>query len=184
MIQNVSQDTVGVVLAVNGKNTLFQEDLTSKPVAECTKWVLGPGETYTVEGFYMTEDGKDVRAFKVLSNDESAKADLAARLQGGLLDGRLPLGGGRAGHNGPEHLGGRGPVPSPILETERGRQELPEIRARVSGWPPTARTPATATAGRPLRITDAPRLLGESSNPEGGPRSVVEHTESTTGWPS
>ena len=82
MIQNVSQDTVGVVLAVNGKNTLFQEDLTSKPVAECTKWVLAPGESYTVEGFYMSEDGKDVRAFKVLSDDASAKADLSPESKG------------------------------------------------------------------------------------------------------
>ena len=77
VISNASQDTVGVVLAVNGKSTLFQEDLVSKPVGECTKWILKPGESYTIEGFYMSEDGKEVHPFKVLSDEESAKVELA-----------------------------------------------------------------------------------------------------------
>ncbi len=82
VVKNISKETVGVVLAVNGKNTLFQEDLASKPVAECTKWIIAPGESYTVQGFYMSEDAKDVRPFKVLSDDESAKSDLAADSKG------------------------------------------------------------------------------------------------------
>jgi hypothetical protein len=82
IIKNISKETVGVVLAVNDKNTIFQEDLVTKPIAECTKWILGPGESYTIAGFYMTDDGKDVRAFKVLSDEESAKAAGAPGLKG------------------------------------------------------------------------------------------------------
>ncbi|HKI18386.1 MAG TPA: hypothetical protein VKA15_10920 [Isosphaeraceae bacterium] len=79
---NTTKETVGVVLAVNGKSTLFQEDLTTKSPGECTKWVLGPGQSYTIEGFYMTEDGKEVRPFKVLSDEESAKVELAPEHKG------------------------------------------------------------------------------------------------------
>jgi hypothetical protein len=82
VISNPTQDKVGVVLAVNGKSTLFMEDLASKPLCECTKWILGPGESYTIDGFYMTEDGKEVRPFKVLSDDESLKMDLAQGQRG------------------------------------------------------------------------------------------------------
>jgi len=81
-VTNKSSDTVGVVLAVNGKNTLFEQDLTTKQPGECTKWMLAPGETYTIDGFYMSEDGKDVRPFKVLSEDESAKVDLSPDQKG------------------------------------------------------------------------------------------------------
>jgi hypothetical protein len=83
-ITNVTKDTVGVVLAIDGKSTLFpdKEDLTTKQPGECTKWILAPSETYTIDGFYMSEDGKDVRAFKVLSDDESAKVQLAPEWKG------------------------------------------------------------------------------------------------------
>lgn len=82
VIKNTGQETVGVVLAINGQNTLFQEDLTTKAPGECTKWVLAPGEIYTVEGFYMSEDGKDVRLFKVLSDEESQKIELSPEHKG------------------------------------------------------------------------------------------------------
>ena len=71
-----------MVLAVNGKSTLFEDDLTCKPPGQCTKWILKPGESYTIEGFYMSEDGKEVHPFKVLSDDESAKVDLAPDQKG------------------------------------------------------------------------------------------------------
>ena len=40
VISNTTKDTVGVVLAIDGKSTLFAEDLTSKQPGECTKWIL------------------------------------------------------------------------------------------------------------------------------------------------
>ena len=82
MITNKSSDTVGVVLAVNGKNTLFEQDLTSNQPGDCTKWILAPNESYTIDGFYMSADGKDVRPFKVLSDDESAKVDISPEQKG------------------------------------------------------------------------------------------------------
>jgi hypothetical protein len=82
VISNTTKDTVGVVLAIDGKNTLFAEDLTSKQPGECTKWMLGAGQSYTIEGFYASEDGKEVHAFKVLSDDDSAKVELAPEQKG------------------------------------------------------------------------------------------------------
>lgn len=82
VIKNTGQETVGVVLAINGQNTLFQEDLTTRAAGECTKWVLAPGEIYTIEGFYMSADGKDVRQFKVLSDEESDRVELSPEHKG------------------------------------------------------------------------------------------------------
>ncbi len=82
VIKNNSQSTVGVVLAVDGKSTLFAEDLTGKSLADCTKWILAPGESDTIAGFYMSEDGKKVNPFKVLSDDESARSTLSPDIKG------------------------------------------------------------------------------------------------------
>jgi hypothetical protein len=57
----------GVVLLVNGVNTLFRE---RKPTERCSKWLLGPGRArLTVRG-YQTHTGK-AEAFEVLSQVES-----------------------------------------------------------------------------------------------------------------
>jgi len=82
VVTNKTKETVGVVLAVNGKSTLFQEDLTTRSTGECTKWILGPGQSYTIRGFYMSEDGKALRPFKVLSDEESAEVELAPEQKG------------------------------------------------------------------------------------------------------
>lgn len=81
-IANSGQSKIGVVLAINGRNTLFQEDLTQKKTGECSKWILDPGETYTVNGFYMSNDGKSVFPFRVLSDAESAKVEMAPEHKG------------------------------------------------------------------------------------------------------
>ena len=44
--------------------------------------ILAPNESYTIDGFYMSADGKDVRPFKVLSDDESAKVDISPEQKG------------------------------------------------------------------------------------------------------
>ena len=112
VVTNKSSDTVGVVLAVNGKSTLFLEDLTSKSPGECTKWILAPGEAYTIEGFYMSEDGKQVRAFKVLSDDESAKTDLSPDQKGVFtLFAFRPIAGGTSTSTAERIERGRRPVP-------------------------------------------------------------------------
>jgi hypothetical protein len=66
------EQTYGVVLAVDGWNTLFRERVMDKAPYECTKWILDPGEEITVEGFYTKEEGKkNVLPFTVLSDEES-----------------------------------------------------------------------------------------------------------------
>lgn len=81
-ITNSSKDKVGVVLAINARNTLFQEDLTQKAPGACSKWILDPGESYTIDGFYMSQDGKSVFPFRVLSDEESAKVEMVPEHKG------------------------------------------------------------------------------------------------------
>ncbi len=177
VIQNVSHDTVGVVLAINGKNTLFQENLTSKPVAECTKWVLGPGETYTVEGFYMTEDGKDVRAFKVLSNDESAKADLAPDSKG--VFSMVVF---RSAAAGPDttalNVSADAGDLSRSSKQKGTARSLPEIQAALR-----SATHTHASNGRLLadRVAEHPAHAARRVTQKGGRGLVVEDTRSSAG---
>ena len=74
VLENKSQsDTLGVVLKVNGQNTLYQE---TDDAPNCHKWVLGPGKTFHIKGFYTDDTGDNVLPFKVLSDDETKqKAD-------------------------------------------------------------------------------------------------------------
>ena len=58
---------LAVVLKVNGENTIEKQRLRDP---ECRKWVLQPGENYTVKGFLMAGDQKS-EAFRVLSPRES-----------------------------------------------------------------------------------------------------------------
>lgn len=71
-IENTGKDPCAVVLKVNGQNTLF---LQEEEAEKCTKWVLGPGEKYTIKGFYTEESGKNLNPFKVLSEEESKKLE-------------------------------------------------------------------------------------------------------------
>ena len=72
-LENKGSEQMAVVLKVNGMNTIFQE--TQDPL-NCTKWVLEPGKTYNIRGFYTGETGDNLLPFKVLSDEESkAKAE-------------------------------------------------------------------------------------------------------------
>lgn len=66
-ITNQSPGVVGVVLKVNGINTLFMQKLRD---IDCRKWILDPGEQVDVEGFNMGE--RRLIAFQVKSPEESA----------------------------------------------------------------------------------------------------------------
>lgn len=70
-IKNTGDKTVGVVLGVDGKSTLLDGDLSGKNIEEFTKWILEPGDEYVIEGFYTEEKGKNLYAFRVLSEEES-----------------------------------------------------------------------------------------------------------------
>ena len=49
-LENVSKDVCGVVIKVNGINTIYKEKLPDK---DCHKWILNPGEVVVVRGFQM-----------------------------------------------------------------------------------------------------------------------------------
>lgn len=70
IIENTGKDSYGVVLKVNGQNTVFLEE---EEADKCTKWVIGPGQKYTIKGFFTQLDGKNLSPFKVLSDEESQK---------------------------------------------------------------------------------------------------------------
>jgi hypothetical protein len=59
--------TYAVVLKVNGKNTLFEEEMEA---ARCQKWILGPGATVEVKGFQIND--RKAIPFRILSEKESA----------------------------------------------------------------------------------------------------------------
>jgi hypothetical protein len=64
--------TYGIVLMVNGENTLYRQRL---PVKDCRKWILEPNvNTIEVEGFKINE--KEMERFRVLSRAESKKNEI------------------------------------------------------------------------------------------------------------
>lgn len=75
-LKNLGAKPVAVVLAVNGRNTLYKEDVRSNRADECTKWILEPGVHYEIRGFYA-EDEKKVEPFAVQSEvDSDVEEDL------------------------------------------------------------------------------------------------------------
>lgn len=67
VIRNISKERVGVVLKVNGQNTLYREE---KVAEQCARWILDPGESHIVKGFYDT-DNEGYQPFTILSPSES-----------------------------------------------------------------------------------------------------------------
>jgi hypothetical protein len=177
VVSNVSKDTVGVVLAVNGKSTLFLDDLTSKSPGQCTKWILAPGESYTIEGFYMTEDGKDVRAFKVLSDEESAKANLPPAQKGvySLFVFR-PVAAG-TGTATALNITAEGGELSQSPQLDPGTHSLAETQAGLQASNHTRSLNGRLVAERPRRPTSPARHATQ----KGGRGLVVEDTQGSAG---
>jgi hypothetical protein len=69
VVENISKERIGVVLKVNGQNTLFEEN--DEP-QRCTKWILDPGEQVTITGIQVTD--QESIPFKVLSEADSEEA--------------------------------------------------------------------------------------------------------------
>jgi hypothetical protein len=66
---DTTPDRYGVVLSVNGENTLYRERIAP---LHCRKWVLGPeAPVITIQGFQVGEGRAE--AFRVLSRAESAR---------------------------------------------------------------------------------------------------------------
>jgi len=70
-IRNTASDTVGLVLTVNGQNTLYGD---KGEADQLTKWVLAPGVDYVIKGIYE-RDHKNYTPLVGLS-DEDTKAML------------------------------------------------------------------------------------------------------------
>ncbi|MCA9035405.1 MAG: hypothetical protein KDA91_09750 [Planctomycetaceae bacterium] len=64
------QGTLGVVLKVNGENTLYRQTVRD---VDCSKWLLTPDYTRTVIRGYQMPDSNTLEAFTVLSARESAR---------------------------------------------------------------------------------------------------------------
>jgi hypothetical protein len=70
--QGNSRERYGVVLKVNGENTLYRE---RQPDLNCTRWILDPGDRpLTIDGFQMS--GNKAEAFRVLSREASKKDEM------------------------------------------------------------------------------------------------------------
>jgi hypothetical protein len=69
-LKNNGTRTLGVVLKLNGVSTIGQQKDESD---KCRKWVIDPGKTYTIEGFYGSDGGKvdNYLPFKVLVGEEA-----------------------------------------------------------------------------------------------------------------
>lgn len=65
-----AQGRLGVLLKVNGENTLYRE--TNRDI-DCSKWILSPEHKKTLVRGYQSADGKTAEKFTVLSRSESAK---------------------------------------------------------------------------------------------------------------
>jgi hypothetical protein len=78
-IENVSKDArVACVLRINGESTLFRE---RDAAVNCRKWIINPGETKQIGGFYEGEIGKNMRKF-VVKSSPNADEPLSPSLQG------------------------------------------------------------------------------------------------------
>jgi len=68
-IRNTSDKKLGVDVKVNGKSLLFEQP---DEADKCRLWVLAPGKTNLLKGWYLSEDSlKNVAPFKVLVGEEA-----------------------------------------------------------------------------------------------------------------
>jgi hypothetical protein len=67
LVKSLASERIGLVLMINGKSTLYEED--GDP-SHCKAWVLDPGREYGIYGFQV--DNNSRKPFRVLSDAESA----------------------------------------------------------------------------------------------------------------
>lgn len=78
-IDNVSKDQrIAVVLKINGESTLKRE---RDSAANCQKWIVDPGKSLAIGGFYESETGKNMRKF-VVKPTPNPDEPLSPSLQG------------------------------------------------------------------------------------------------------
>jgi hypothetical protein len=93
-LKNRTTEKLGVVLRVNGINTLHKE-AADRPIEQYTRWVLAPNTPYSIRGFYVNDGTKtncqkfDVRSPRGMSNldpDKLGLIEIDLFRAGGLAD--------------------------------------------------------------------------------------------------
>jgi hypothetical protein len=81
-VQNISPNRIGLVVRVNGINTLRKEK--DRQPEEYSMWVLEPGKEYSIAGFYPDNSARE--DFKVFGQDEVNKTELGDEGKWGKIE--------------------------------------------------------------------------------------------------
>jgi hypothetical protein len=164
VVTNVTASKIAIVVKVNGESTLGQETVED---AACQKWILDPGKTYSLKGFYTYPENKVV-PFKVLNDDDSVArlADWSgSRPRSGYIDVSVFVPNPAISDElaaGPSYRG---------LARTQGKAHHPktmsEARKQIENM-------ATQTAGKKKRGLIVGETAGESAHLEG------DHLDNTT----
>jgi hypothetical protein len=83
-IRNTTDKKLGVDMKINGKSLLFEQ---SDEAEKCRIWVLDPGKTYLLKGWYLNEESlKNVAPFKILVGDEARQMKESLGQKAGDID--------------------------------------------------------------------------------------------------
>ena len=82
-LQNTSDKKLGVDVKINGMSLLFA---APDEAEKCRIWVIDPGKTYTLKGWYTEGDAKNVQPFKILVGDEAKQAKDKLGAKAGDID--------------------------------------------------------------------------------------------------
>lgn len=81
-LKNRHSARVGVVLRVNGVNTLYKE-ADEREISRFSKWILEPGKTYQIRGFHR--DTQTLEPFAITSKSADAATAFGPLAQRGLI---------------------------------------------------------------------------------------------------
>jgi hypothetical protein len=132
VLRNNGRERVAVELRVNGQNTLHDEE--GRQVGGYTKWILEPGQSATVLGYYPQAGG--VRPFAVLSDDQSEAYPLAQESDRGFIQLDVFHEGGD--EDEPKTislrgLSGKQTRPATLAAARRGIQKASPVRRSLRG---------------------------------------------------
>jgi hypothetical protein len=82
VLKNLTSERLGVVLRINGINTLYKE-ADDRDVRQYAKWILEPKKTYTVAGFYPNPN--TLEQFRIRPPDDSKREEMGNVAQQGLI---------------------------------------------------------------------------------------------------
>jgi hypothetical protein len=119
LINHDKEAAYGVVLLVNGENTIFREE--QGPPLEMYKWILEPGKSITIEGYQINQEKSE--AFKVLTPKESEEMAVHYGKDAGLINLWVFRGIGKDETNYARYE-----APKPAEETRLVAKGMPKLR--------------------------------------------------------